>query len=101
MYIGQVIFFLQILQGDQNDLKFEMPILLWWTPFSTSQGVKTCSDVQKTYDCYFSHDRNHRLHPKTSAIFFYGTKLSPTDLPLPRNETEDWALIHEGSKHKD
>ena len=89
------------MQGDQNDLKFEMPILLWWTPFSTSQGVKTCSDVQKTYDCYFTHDRNHRLHPKTSAIFFYGTKLSPTDLPLPRNETEDWALIHEGSKHKD
>ena len=78
-------------------MEFQLPILLWWTPFSTTQGIKTCSDTLKSYDCYFTHDRTHRLHPKTSAIFFYGTQFSPTDLPLPRYEHEDWALIHEES----
>ena len=33
----------------------------------------------------------------TSAIFFYGTDFSVLDLPLPRYEHEDWALIHEES----
>ena len=89
--------FLQISQEEENSLEFQLPILLWWTPFSTTQGIKTCSDALKSYDCYFTHDRTHRLHPKTSAIFFYGTQFSPTDLPLPRYEHEDWALIHEES----
>lgn len=74
-----------------------MPILIWWTPFSTSQGIKTCYDSRKNYDCYFTQDRKLRDHPKTSGIFFYGTEFSPVDLPLPRKGNEDWALIHEES----
>ena len=84
MILNLLSFFLQISQEEENSLEFQLPILLWWTPFSTTQGIKTCSDTLKSYDCYFTHDRNHRLHPKTSAIFFYGTQFSPTDLPLPR-----------------
>ena len=33
----------------------------------------------------------------TRAVFFYGTDFSVFDLPLPRHENEDWALIHEES----
>ena len=33
----------------------------------------------------------------TRAVFFYGTDFSVFDLPFPRHENEDWALIHEES----
>ena len=75
-----------------------MPILLWWTPFSSTEGIKVCNDKKgRPYTCYFSKDRTVKEHPKASAIFFYGTDFSIMDLPLPRHDHEDWALIHEES----
>ena len=85
------------LNSGRSDIQFKLPILLWWAPFSTTQGVKTCQDERKNYDCFFTHDRSHRQHTKTSAIFFYGTEFSPTDIPMPRRKGEDWALVHEES----
>ncbi len=32
-----------------------------------------------------------------SAVFFYGTDFSPTDLPPSRPPGQDWALLHEES----
>ena len=56
-----------------------------------------CKDEFKEYHCYFTRNRSFRDHPMTRAVFFYGTDFSVFDLPLPRHENEDWALIHEES----
>lgn len=77
---------------------FELPILTWWTPFSSTSGIKMCTDERRDkYTCYFTSERQLRKHPMSRAIFFYGTQFSPLDLPLPRSLHEDWALIHEES----
>ena len=83
--------------NDNTMLDFKHPILIWWTPFSTTEGLKTCPDIRRNYHCYFTHNKKFKEHPKTSAIFFYGTDLSVDNLPLPRLKNEDWALIHEES----
>ena len=36
-------------------------------------------------------------HPKTQVFVFYGTDFSPEDLPLPRKNHHEWAILHEES----
>ena len=31
------------------------------------------------------------------VVLFYGSSFSPVDLPIPRNEAHEWALLHEES----
>ena len=90
---------LEIIEEDirNHQDNFKHPILLWWNPFSSKNELRTCQAKNKEYKCFFSHFRHLKKHPMTSAIFFYGTELSPVDLPLPRSLNEDWALLHEES----
>ena len=85
------------ISENPDNYKFNHPILLWWSPFSSKTELRTCPGVRKDYQCYITHQRHIRDHPMTSAIFFYGTEFSAVDLPLPRNSHEDWALVHEES----
>ena len=71
----------------------DIPVMVWWTPFTADDGVQQCGE----YQCYFTNDRSFRQHPSTRIIFFYGTDFKTSDLPLPRTEYEDWALLHEES----
>ena len=67
--------------------------MVWWTPFTGDEGLQQCGD----YQCYVSNDRKYRPHPNLRTFFFYGTDFKPYDVPLPRKEAEDWALLHEES----
>jgi len=71
----------------------DIPVMLWWTPFTGDDGLQTCGD----YRCLFTNDRSYRHHPMLRTIFFYGTDFKPYDVPLPRKPGEDWALFHEES----
>jgi len=70
-----------------------IPIMLWWTPFTGDDGLQTCGE----YKCLFTNDRSYRHHPMLKTVFFYGTDFKPYDVPLPRKSGEDWALFHEES----
>ena len=89
---------LEVIEEDirNHQENFPYPILLWWNPFSSKNELRSCTAKNKDYQCYFTNLRHLKSHPKTSAIFFYGTEFSPVDLPLPRSN-EDWALVHEES----
>ena len=67
--------------------------MVWWTPFTGDDGLQHCGD----YNCFVTNDRKYRPHPNTKAFFFYGTDFKPWDVPVPRVEGEDWALLHEES----
>jgi len=85
---------LQVKEGWEGPPKYsDIPIMLWWTPFTGDDGLQTCGD----YRCYFTNDRSFRHHPVLKTIFFYGTDFKPYDVPLPRKPGEDWALFHEES----
>jgi len=71
----------------------DIPVMLWWTPFTGDDGLQTCGE----YQCYFTNDRSYRHHPMLKTMFFYGTDFKPYDVPLPRKSGEDWALFHEES----
>ena len=58
-------------------------------------SFKTCRPSQKT--CFFTNSRKYRNHSNTKAFLFYGTDFNLHDLPLPRMNDEDWALLHEES----
>ena len=77
-------------EASDNDL----PILIWWTPFTPyNRIVKNC--VQGS--CIITHSRTELTNPRTEGFIFYGTDLKWTDLPLPRNRSHHWALLHEES----
>ena len=71
----------------------DIPVMVWWTPFTGDDGVQQCGQ----YQCYVTNDRRYRHHPSTRAIFFYGTDFKPDDVPVPRKISENWALLHEES----
>jgi len=84
---------LQIWAGEKIKPKFpEVPVMVWWTPFTGDVGVQDCGK----YSCYVTNDRKFMKHPNLRNIFFYGTSVSETDLPLPRKGL-DWSLLHEES----
>ena len=71
----------------------DIPVMLWWTPFTADDGIQHCGD----FKCFFTNDKSYRHHPMTKTIFFYGTDFKPYDVPIPRKQGEDWALLHEES----
>ena len=85
--------------------EFELPILLWWTPFTAFQRIeRECS----LGSCLFTH--SHTEQERAEAIFFYGTDIKwSSDLPLPRwpqprpppeprpPREQLWVLLHEES----
>jgi len=75
----------------------DLPIIVWWTenlyPHVDKFTKRTCPGSQ----CYVTHDHNHRNHSKTRGFIFYGTEMSPRNLPLPRLSHHEWAVIHEES----
>merc|ERR1719495_2393968 len=58
----------------------QVPVMVWWTPFSGDTGVQKCGK----YSCYVTN------------VFFYGTSVREADMPLPRRGL-DWSLLHEES----
>lgn len=58
-------------------------------------SYKTCGERKKS--CFFTNLRKYRDKPNPKAFLFYGTDFYLHDLPLPRNEDEDWGLLHEES----
>ncbi|XP_013395516.1 alpha-(1,3)-fucosyltransferase 10 [Lingula anatina] len=71
-----------------------VPVLVWWTPFTGEKGrVKSCGDVK----CFFTVNRTYKDHPRAKVFMFYGTDISPPDLPIPRQPHHEWALLHEES----
>eukprot|EP00794_Sanderia_malayensis_P007118 gene7118-7922_t len=88
----------RIVRGLENAtdhaLKHELPIILWWTPFTGDEGT-----VRKCWEgsCYFTQDRKF-FHDNLAEVFvFYGTGLDDNDLPLPRRDSHEWAILHEES----
>jgi len=71
----------------------DIPVMLWWTPFTADDGIQHCGD----FKCFFTNDRSFRHHPMVKTIFFYGTDFKTYDVPIPRKQGEDWALLHEES----
>ncbi|CAF0859212.1 unnamed protein product [Adineta steineri] len=71
------------------------PILVWWTPFTYDTGSYIqCGDQTR---CFISNIRKYRNNKDFSAFLFYGTDFHLYDLPLPRYQHEQWALLHEES----
>ena len=70
------------------------PIVLWWLPYSeTPRIVKPC----KLGTCLFTHSRTEINNSLTKDVIFYGTGLQWDDMPLPRNPSQTWSLLHEES----
>ena len=68
----------QALQHAQDN---QLPIILWWTPYSTHQEkIKRCT----LGDCYFTQNKSFYTHALTKAFLFYGSSFNISDLPLPR-----------------
>jgi alpha-1,3-fucosyltransferase 10 len=73
-----------------------VPILVWWTPFTYDTGSYTrCG--QSSASCFISNIRKYRDHENFSTFLFYGTDFHLYDLPLPRTIDEQWSLLHEES----
>ena len=82
----------QVYMEPEQETKY--PIVIWWIPFSrTPRTVKTC----KLGKCLFTHSRTEIDNPLTEDIIFYATGLRWDDLPLPRNPSHTWSLLHEES----
>lgn len=77
----------------------ELPIVLWWSGqlYPNAQdgdlSLITCGQAQ----CYSTPERKYLRNQKTRGIIFYGTDISPEDLPLPRSKLHEWAVFHEES----
>lgn len=77
-----------------NTDNIDIPIILWWTPFTKQTGrTRNCGGCH----CFFTEDRKFFSHEQLYTIVFYGSELNFSDLPLPRREQHDWALLHEES----
>ena len=85
----------QVVRGDwTGPVRYpDLPIMIWWTPFTGDDGVQQCGD----HKCFVTNDRKYRAHPSVKTFFFYGTDFQPYDVPVPRRKGEDWALLHEES----
>ena len=60
----------QISSGWSGPVKYpDIPLMVWWTPFTGDEGVQQCGD----YQCYVTNDRKYRPHPNLRTFFFYGT----------------------------
>ncbi|XP_043210409.1 alpha-(1,3)-fucosyltransferase 10-like isoform X2 [Amphibalanus amphitrite] len=78
----------------QRDTPADLPVLLWWTPFSDDPGyVQECGEQS----CLVTDARSHINSPQLSWVLIYGTLLEPWDLPLPRSARVPWGLLHEES----
>ena len=70
-------------KGDprQYAIKNELPMILWWTPFTGDMGsVKRCGQDE----CFLTQDRSLFGHKLNEVMLFYGTSFNESDLPLPR-----------------
>jgi hypothetical protein len=47
--------------------------------------------------CHSTNKKHFFNDQLTKGILFYGTGISPQDLPLPRNVNHEWGLFHEES----
>ncbi|XP_033114209.1 alpha-(1,3)-fucosyltransferase 10-like isoform X2 [Anneissia japonica] len=75
-------------------VNIKYPIILWWTGFTGERGrLKTCGERK----CFFTVNRNFKDHPWLKVFMFYGTDFKIKDLPLPRKNHHQWALLHEES----
>lgn len=71
----------QIKDPQKYALENELPIILWWTPFTGDMGsVKDCSEGK----CFLTQDRSLFGHKLNKVMLFYGTSFNESDLPVPR-----------------
>jgi len=83
----------RVVSGESVAASFpNVPVMVWWTPFSGDVGIQNCGD----YSCYVTNDHSFLHHPNLKNIFFYGTSVREVDMPLPRNGL-DWSILHEES----
>lgn len=74
----------------------DLPVILWWTPFTPFQRR---DNVCPGGTCLVTQSRKEFTNPlvNISAIVFYGSQFDLHDLPLPRQPSHLWALLHEES----
>ena len=57
--------FFQLSSGWRGPSSYpDIPVMVWWTPFTGDDGLQQCGE----YQCYVTNDRAVREHPNTKAI---------------------------------
>ncbi|KAK3090654.1 hypothetical protein FSP39_013407 [Pinctada imbricata] len=100
-YIYSSVMVFMILLGFSNSFvggSKQRPLILWWYsgiyPHDGDEvNLVKCGKVK----CLSSASRRYLADSRTRVIIFYGSRLSPRDLPLPRADHHQWALFHEES----
>nr|CAC41642.1 fucosyltransferase homologue [Drosophila melanogaster] len=89
-----VLFFWSENIINYENIKFNSPVeLVWW-----SRDMSWNYDVQRQcgiHTCRITNKRSRR--PWARGVLFYGSNIKTGDFPLPRNEHQIWALLHEES----
>jgi galactoside 3-L-fucosyltransferase 11 len=96
--LGYVSVLFHIMFADPSS--YDLPIILWWWenvhPHEDSSSL-TYIDCGENSMCLSTSNRSYLEDSRTRGIIFYGTRVSPYDLPLPRKSNHTWNLIHEES----
>lgn len=96
--LGYTIVLFHVMLADPS--AYDLPVILWWWrnvyPHEDSSSLKyiDCGEYSK---CLSASDRSYLDDSRTKGIIFYGTRVKPYDLPLPRKSEHTWNLIHEES----
>ena len=70
-----------VLNAQQHAEKMDLPIIVWWTPFTGEKGrIKKCF----VGNCFLTENRTLATHSQLNAFLFYGTDFKVEDIPLPR-----------------
>ena len=76
----------------------DLPVILWWY-----KGIYPHENEETTVircghsKCLSTKSKEYLKTNGTVVIVFYGSRLSPDDLPLPRKRNHEWAIFHEES----
>ncbi|XP_061196588.1 alpha-(1,3)-fucosyltransferase 11-like [Saccostrea echinata] len=97
-FLGYFILLVHIMLADLSTYNF--PVIIWWWknvyPHEDLTSFKYI-DCGGYRACLSTSDRFYLDDSRTKGIIFYGTRVNPHDLPLPRKLWHVWNLIHEES----
>ena len=66
------VYLFQLSSGWRGPSSYpNIPVMVWWTPFTGDEGLQQCEDSTGEYQCYVTNDRAVREHPNTRAIVGY------------------------------
>lgn len=96
--LGYIVVLFHLIFADPST--YDFPIILWWWknvyPHEDTPSLQYINCGGESM-CLSSSDRYYIGDPRTKGIIFYGSRLNPDDLPLPRRVDQLWNLIHEES----